>query len=127
VRLVTGIGGLGKTTLSYRFAEEVIKTGAGEIEWVIWLTAKQRTFSALRGQLVPTRHVDFVDLASLYSAILKALSHELPLEEEEEATLDQLADRVVDALQNYTCLIIVGLQGIEWVILRDHNGGNACG
>lgn len=106
IRLVTGIGGLGKTTIAFHFAEEIVDSGAGDIEWVIWLTAKQKTYSALRGQLVPTGRVDFNNLAGLYGAILKALSHELA-PDEEEPTLDELADRIVDALNNYTCLIIV--------------------
>jgi hypothetical protein len=106
VRLITGIGGLGKTTLSYHFAEEVIQTGAGDIEWIIWLTAKQQTFSALRGQFVATSKVDFTDLPTLYGAILKALSHEMS-PAEEEPTLNQIADRVVEALHSYSCLIIV--------------------
>jgi hypothetical protein len=103
---VTGIGGLGKTTVAYRFSEEVVETGAGGIEWVVWLTAKQQTYSALRGKLVATSKVDFTDLAGLYAAILKALGHELPLGEE-EPTLDQMADRIVDAFDIYTCLIVV--------------------
>lgn len=106
VRLVTGIGGLGKTTIAYRFAEEVVESGASGVEWVIWLTAKRKTYSALRGQLVQTGRVDFNNLAELYGAILKALSHELG-PGEDEPTLCELADRVVDALYNYTCLIIV--------------------
>lgn len=106
VRLITGIGGLGKTTLAYRFAEEVGQTGAGNIEWIIWLTAKQQTFSALRGQFVAASKVDFTSLASLYGAILAALSHEMPAEEE-EPTLNQIADRVVEALSSYSCLVIV--------------------
>jgi AAA domain/Putative DNA-binding domain len=106
VRLITGIGGLGKTTLAYRFAEEVSQTAAGNIEWIIWLTAKQQTFSALRGQFVAASKVDFTSLASLYGALLGALSHEMP-PEEEEPTLNQIADRVVEALTSYSCLIIV--------------------
>jgi hypothetical protein len=106
IRLITGIGGLGKTTLAYHFAEEVAQTGAGDVEWIIWLTAKERTFSALRGQLVAASKVDFSDLQSLYGAILKSLSHEMA-PEEEEPTLDQIADRVVEALTSYSCLIIV--------------------
>jgi AAA ATPase domain len=106
VRLITGIGGLGKTTLAYRFAEEVGQTGAGNIEWIIWLTAKQQTFSALRGQFVAASKVDFTSLASLYGAILAALSHEMPAEEE-EPTLNQIADRVVEAVSSYSCLVIV--------------------
>jgi hypothetical protein len=98
--------GLGKTTLAYHFAEEVVQTGAGNIEWIIWLTAKQQTFSALRGQFVVASKVDFINLPSLYGAILKALSHEMS-PEEEEPTLNQIADRVVEALNSYSCLVIV--------------------
>jgi len=84
----------------------VSQTGAGNIEWIIWLTAKQQTFSALRGQFVAASRVDFTNLPSLYGAILGALSHEMP-PEEEEPTLNQIADRVVEALSSYSCLVIV--------------------
>jgi hypothetical protein len=106
VRLITGIGGLGKTTLAYRFAEEVTETKASSIEWVIWLTAKEQTYSALRGQMVPTGKVDFDDLRTLYHALLKALSHEFPIADD-EPDIDELTDRVVEALSTYSCLVVV--------------------
>jgi hypothetical protein len=106
VRLITGIGGLGKTTLAVRIVEEVIETGAGELEWVIWLTAKQRTFSALRGKLVETGKVDFSDLTGLYGEVLKALSYEFPVEID-EPTLDEMEDRVVEAPSITPSLVIV--------------------
>src|SRR5690606_35610555 len=76
VRLVTGIGGLGKTTLAYQFAAEVSDAAAGEVEQVIWLTAKAQTYSVLRGELVTANRVDFSDMATLLFAILKVLKHE---------------------------------------------------
>ena len=106
IRLITGIGGLGKTTLAYHFIEEVIKAQAGDIEWVIWLTAKGKTYSALRGKMVATGRVDFSDVESLYNSLLKVLHHEFQIEEE-ETDLEQLADRVVEALNIYCCLIVV--------------------
>ncbi|WP_161633187.1 MULTISPECIES: RNA-binding domain-containing protein [unclassified Labrenzia] len=106
VRLITGIGGLGKTTLAYRFAEEVIETGAGGVEMVIWLTAKQQTFSALRGRMVPTSRVDFNDLDSLFNEVLKALSHEMPVAEE-EPSFAEVGDRLVEALSTIPTLVIV--------------------
>ena len=106
VRLITGIGGLGKTTLAVNFAEEVIETGAGGLEWVIWLTAKQQTFSALRGKMVKTGRVDFTDLISLYDEILKLLSYKFPVEVE-EPTPDEMIDRVVEALSIIPSLVIV--------------------
>lgn len=106
VRLITGIGGLGKTSLAYRFAEEVTETGAGQVEAVIWLTAKQQTFSALRGKMVPTSRVDFSDLGSLYNAILKALHFELPVSDE-DPSLPEITDRLVEGLLIIPSLIIV--------------------
>lgn len=106
VRLVTGIGGLGKTTLAYRFAEEVVETGAGAVETVIWLTAKQQTYSALRGKMVPMSRVDFEDLGSLFNAILKALAHEMPVSEE-EPSFAEVSDRLVEALSTIPSLVVV--------------------
>lgn len=106
VRLITGIGGLGKTTLAYRFAEEVADIGAGQVEAVIWLTAKQQTFSALRGKMVPTSRVDFSDLSSLFNAILKALHFELPVSDE-DPSLTEITDRLVEGLLIIPSLIIV--------------------
>ncbi len=106
VRLITGIGGLGKTTLAYRFAEEVGATGAGAVEAVIWLTAKQQTFSALRGKMVPTSRVDFSDLDSLFNAILKVLHYEIPVADD-EPSFAEISDRLVEALLIIPALIIV--------------------
>jgi hypothetical protein len=106
VRLITGIGGLGKTTLAYRFAEEVLQTRAGEVEAVIWLTAKQQTYSALRGKMVPTSKVDFSDLGSLFDAVLKILSYEMPVSDE-EFSLPEISDRLVEGLSIIPALIIV--------------------
>lgn len=106
VRLITGIGGLGKTSLAYRFAEEVIETGAGEVETVIWLTAKHQTYSALRGKMMPISRVDFNDLDSLFNEVLKALSHEMPLSEE-EPSFAEVSDRLVEALSTVPSLVIV--------------------
>lgn len=106
IRLITGIGGLGKTTIAYRFAEEVIETGAGEVETVIWLTAKQQTYSALLGKMVPISRVDFNDLDSLFKEVLKALSYEMPVSEE-EPSFAEVSDRVVEALSIVPSLVVV--------------------
>jgi len=106
VRLITGIGGLGKTTLAYRFAEEISSVGAGGVEAVIWLTAKQQTFSPLRGKMVPVNRVDFSDIPSLFKQILKFLNYEFPVEED-DPTPSEVIDRVIEALSMYPAMIVV--------------------
>lgn len=106
IRLITGIGGLGKTALAAQFAEEVVSTGAANIEWVIWLTAKRQTYSALRGRMVSTGKVDFSSERSLYEALLRILSYEMPLDAD-DPSLDDIRDRVSEALGTYSCLVVV--------------------
>lgn len=106
IRLITGIGGLGKTTLAYYFAEEVARLGAGEVDAVIWLTAKQQTYSALRGKMVPTARVDFSDATSLFEKILQFLNYEMPVDDE-EPTEAEIIDRVVEALNIFPAMIVV--------------------
>lgn len=106
IRLITGIGGLGKTTLAYRFAEEVSDLGAGGLEQVIWLAAKVRTYSALKGEMVAVGRVDFDDLISLYRAILRALSYDLEVDEDECEPQD-LEERIIEGLNIVPALIVV--------------------
>lgn len=106
VRLLTGIGGLGKTSIAYRFAEEVVDTRAGEIEQLVWLTAKARTFSALRGSIVESSRVDFSNARTLYRVILSHLGYE-PDWEDDEPTNIELVEAIVEALSTYRCLVIV--------------------
>lgn len=106
VRLITGIGGLGKTTLAYKFAEEVTDLGAGAVEQVIWLAAKVRTYSALRGEMVAVGRVDFDDLQSLQREILRMLPYELDTDADDLDTED-LQEKIIDALTIVPALIVV--------------------
>jgi tetratricopeptide (TPR) repeat protein len=106
VRLISGIGGLGKTSVAYRFVEDVIEANPQNLEWVIWLTAKQQTFSALRGRLVATGKTDFADLKGLLRAILGHLSYDFD-DDVDDLELGEIVERVVEALETYSCLIVV--------------------
>ena len=44
VKLIAGEGGLGKTSLAYRFCEEIITRNVKSFDTVLWLTAKKRQF-----------------------------------------------------------------------------------
>ncbi|TCQ12578.1 putative DNA-binding protein [Rhizobium sp. PP-F2F-G36] len=106
IRLITGIGGLGKTTLAYRFTEEVSDLGAGALEQVIWLAAKVRTYSALKGEMVAVGRVDFDDLNSLHRAVLRALSYDFETDEQEYEAED-CEERIIEALSIVPALIVV--------------------
>lgn len=72
VRLIAGEGGLGKTSLAYRFAEEIATRGVKPFEKVIWLTAKERQFIASEDSHRATGRTDFHDAESLFRAIASA-------------------------------------------------------
>lgn len=106
VRLLTGIGGLGKTSIAYRFCEELIETSSGAIEQLVWLTAKARTFSALRGKLVEATRTDFSDTNSLYRVILDALgSH--PDWDSEDPSSGEVVEAIVEALSIYKSILVI--------------------
>lgn len=71
-RLIAGEGGLGKTSLAYRFAEEVASRRVQPFEQVVWLTAKKRQFIPSEDSHREGRHTDFECADSLFTAIASA-------------------------------------------------------
>lgn len=72
VRLIAGEGGLGKTSLAYRFAEEVASRRVKPFEQVVWLTAKKRQFIPSEDSHRDNPSTDFDDANSLFKAIASA-------------------------------------------------------
>lgn len=72
VRLIAGEGGLGKTSLAYRFAEEVASRRVRPFEQVVWLTAKKRQFIASEDSHRDYARTDYEDADSLLTAIASA-------------------------------------------------------
>ena len=64
VRLVAGEGGLGKTSLAYRFAEEVASRRVRPFDHVVWLSAKKKQFIPSENAHRENRNVDFSDAES---------------------------------------------------------------
>lgn len=69
VRLIAGEGGLGKTSVAYKFSEEVARRRIKPFEKVVWLTAKKKQFIASRDDYRVANHVDYSDASSLFRAI----------------------------------------------------------
>jgi len=73
VKLIAGEGGLGKTSLAYRFAEEVATRLIRPFNKVLWLTAKKSQFIPSKDNYRSTSHIDFFDADSLYKAVALGL------------------------------------------------------
>lgn len=106
VRLIAGEGGLGKTSLAYRFSEEVSVRRTKPFIKVVWLTAKKKQFIAANDEFREATHVDFEDATSLFKAIGVALG----CKDEDFAALDTKA-AMQTALES--CEVISGFIVID--------------
>lgn len=105
IRLLTGIGGLGKTSLAYKFAEEVSRVSNPNIDAVIWITAKKETYAALAGKLVKTTRHDFSNISDLLKKLIVEVCGESSVEEDTDQ--EDLSEILIDGLSYSPSLIVV--------------------
>lgn len=105
VRLLTGIGGLGKTSIAYRYCEELVKTGAGEFDYVAWVTAKKETYAALQGKMVKTTRLDFSTIDELLVKLISLIAGETYIEEDLER--DELVEKMVEICSYSSSFVVV--------------------
>lgn len=72
VRLIAGEGGLGKTSLAYKFAEEMASRRVKPFMKIVWLTAKKRQFIPSEDAHRENVRTDFDDATSLFRSIASA-------------------------------------------------------
>src|SRR6266705_4392503 len=106
VKLLAGLGGVGKTTLAREFVEDVITSPPNGLEKAVWLSAKRQLYTASLGQYRPTSRVDFTDTPSLLRAILAELGTPVESIDPESSTQD-LVEEVVNSLRILPCLIVI--------------------
>lgn len=105
-KLLAGLGGLGKTTIAREFAEDVSRASPMGLEAVVWLSAKQRFFTAILDRYQSASRVDFTDVESLLKALLRELGH--PEDKiDADATREALIDTAVESLLLFPALVIV--------------------
>ncbi|WP_298938147.1 RNA-binding domain-containing protein [uncultured Ruegeria sp.] len=105
VKLISGIGGLGKTSVAYHFCEELTAAGAGDFEYIAWVSAKKTTYAALRGTMVKTTRHDFSTVRDLLQRLIALLAGQSSVEE--DADDDEYADILVEALTFKPSFVVV--------------------
>lgn len=106
VKLLSGPGGVGKTSIAWQFCDAVSQFPPEGIQKIVWLTAKKRTFAALLGEWVEITHTHFSNLDSLLRSILG----ELGSPDEEVASYENrtdLIEAVISAVSTWPCFLVV--------------------
>ena len=106
LKLLSGLGGVGKTSIAYSFAEDFVYSLSSHFDKLIWLGAKQQTFAASAGRLIAMSRVDFVDIASFLEELL--LETGCPISEIElDRDIPRLRTLVEQHLREFRCLVII--------------------
>lgn len=106
IKLLAGIGGVGKTTLAREFAEDVIKNAPSGFEKLVWLSAKKQFYTAILGEYQPTLRVDFSDPRTLLQAILLELGYPTKNIDPDWA-IQELIDECVSALILFPSILVI--------------------
>ncbi|MGP1681613.1 MAG: NB-ARC domain-containing protein, partial [Giesbergeria sp.] len=104
-KVLAGDGGKGKSSIAYRFAEEVCRTKAYGFEKIIWLTAKTKQFRGLNDDWDQVPETHFRD----YDELLRALCSQVAIlsEEVEDATAPLLKKLLKGAFDAIPTLVII--------------------
>ena len=107
VKTLTALGGTGKTAIAYEFCQQFLEDAPSWATKLIWLSAKQRAFSAIMGKYEEMTRTDF----STPMDFLETLARETGAIDADitEAGQDQgeLLDLVEHGLKTFPGLVIV--------------------
>lgn len=106
VRLICGLGGVGKTSLAYQFAELFAYARPAQFDKLVWLGAKVQTWQASRDQYVASQRVDFFNIDDFLSTLATELGCPQSLLDEANSQQD-LMDLTVEHLSEFRFLVVV--------------------
>lgn len=105
VKILSGDGGKGKTSIAYEFCKTFIENPPVEYERILWLSVKESQFSGIDNSYYEIQEADFLDAASFLICLA------------ENCTIDvskyiDLSDKVIkkdlrDSLPHFPSLIVV--------------------
>lgn len=106
VKLLAGLGGVGKTSIAREFAEAVVSSAPSGVSKVIWLSAKREFYTAIRGKYIPLTKVDFSDADGLLRSLLLELGS--PAEQiSKDWTREDLVEEVISHLRELPSVLVV--------------------
>jgi hypothetical protein len=106
VKVLSGLGGVGKISIAYTFAERLIYQAPPYIDRLVWLGAKPETFAALSGRVIPTARVDFDTIDTLLVQLLMETGCP-PEQIPEQPSRDQLMGVAQYHLAAFSYLLVV--------------------
>lgn len=105
-KVLTGLGGIGKTSIARKFSDDLIKNATLGIDAVIWLSAKKRTFSAIQGRYVDTTRLDFTDRLSLYARLLGEVGCP-DADIDAHNDIDYLVGLLIEYFSQFPCFVVI--------------------
>jgi hypothetical protein len=105
VKVLTALGGTGKTVVAHEFCSRVITDPPPWMKKLIWLTGKTEVFSQILGKFVSVTRTDFRSVDDFLAALagqLGSLDHEVS-----GADRDELIDLVLASLDAFPSLVVV--------------------
>lgn len=105
IKLLTGLGGYGKTAIARSFAEVLVYNRPQQYEALIWLSAKTQFFVSIQGTARSNARVDFSDSVSFFSSALMQLGY---LSAEVEAKYkEELINDFIDLIKDLPVVVVV--------------------
>ena len=104
--ILCGVGGVGKTSIAYDFAERIVYQAPKYIDKLIWLGAKQFGFGPLSSQEYKLPRVDFSNIDQLLLQLLLETgcpANQIP----EQPSRDQLLNLAQEHLSGHQYLLVI--------------------
>lgn len=106
IKVLTALGGTGKTSIAYEFASQIVDCPPANIAKVVWLTAKKKSFSAISGQWFEMSRTDFDNVSTFFEQLalqLGATQDEVDANQERE----EMFDLVLEVLGVVPAFVVV--------------------
>lgn len=106
IRVLTAAGGLGKTTVAFEFASQLLDRPGAGLDKIVWLSGKKITYASTLGKLVPTTRCDFESVDDLLDNFLIQVGF---TEQEvfEAADRDEKVSKCIEAFTALSILLVI--------------------